>query len=168
MNLYHVTKENYQIGDTVVSNAFNGEFCYYHTKSPYRNVNEFLDETKPDNEPSRTKCIYAFVSLAHCAAFIGRNNDDRFNFYEVELNSKNPHPMCLTDGIKEASSTQLCQIMREEYWHPTREWKFNEYLGTEMIIIEKIEQIPCGFFLIQDDYMNDIRQMERVFLKRQF
>lgn len=116
---------------------------------------------------SRKKCIYAFDTLAHCAVFIGENNKD-INFYMVELNSENPHPMCLTDAIRKATSIRMQNIMKEEYWHPTREWKFNEYLGTEMTILEKIERVPAGFFLIQDDYLSDQNVIRRTLQKGEF
>lgn len=162
MILFHVTTENYKVGDNITVEAFHDDFSYYHTNSPWSFINEYLDETKPDNEPSRAKCIYAFASLAHCAAFVRKK--DNSNFYKVELNSGGHHPMCLTDAIRKTSDTESKHAMRTEYWNPTKKWKFNEYLGTEMSILEKIENVPAGYFRIQDDYMDDLSIISRTYI----
>ncbi|MDL2257206.1 hypothetical protein LJC06_03265 [Bacteroidales bacterium OttesenSCG-928-I14] len=158
MESFHTTKCVYNVGDVIKVADYIGDYCNYHVNSDDSWINDFLDETKPTEEPPRRKCIYAFSLLSHCAAYIGQRKDSaEYNFYKVEINTQSAHPMCLTDVIRIASSIGIQTRLRNEYWYPTKKWKFNEFLGTEMIILEKIETVPPGFFLIQGDYSDDIK-----------
>ncbi|MDR1201382.1 MAG: hypothetical protein LBL58_07115 [Tannerellaceae bacterium] len=163
MELFHTTKCVYNIGDIIKIANFTGDYCNYHINSNNSWINDFLDETKPAEEPPRRKCIYSFSLLRHCAAYIGQREDaTEYNFYKIEINAQAAHPMCLTDVIRKAPNTGLRTKLRSEYWHPTKKWRFKEFLGTEMVILEKIETIPPGWFFIQDDYSFDIKTAKRM------
>ena len=47
--------------------------------------------------------------------------------------------MVLTDKMRRVGQNyeRLGELVKE-YWHPTKEWLFNEYLGEKMVIIEEI------------------------------
>ncbi|MBR5907052.1 MAG: hypothetical protein IKZ50_01500 [Bacteroidales bacterium] len=143
MRLFHITDKVYRIGETVSAEDF-GESCFYHKNNPINTwINEVLDEGKDADCPSRKRCIYAFNELGHCLAF---NNNPNLHCYLVEMDAHGGFPMVLTDKLRRLGkdSCQIDDVVRE-YWHPTNNWKFNEFLGNSMVIIEEIITEGCFF-----------------------
>ena len=159
MILYHVTKENYNIDDTISIDNFDNEYGYYYQNSLHKATSDFLDEMRPNDEPLREKCIFAFESLTHCASFVGIKNKAKFNFYEIEIDSVRAHPMCLLTELNRTTDIELRNKLRDEYWLPQMNWKFKEFLGTNIVIIDNLIDISIGNF---DDLISDQKKMKNL------
>ena len=47
--------------------------------------------------------------------------------------------MVLTDKMRRVGQNyDRIGDLVDEYWHPTRKWLFNEYLGESMVVVEEI------------------------------
>jgi hypothetical protein len=140
MILYHVSFSVYNVGKTYT--ACNPTF--YHLKSIERNVgwiNEILDKHRPDGYPSRIGSFYACSELTNCKAYIGNKrieNRDPF-YYQVEMNCEIGFPMVLVDKIKKlGDGSDLLEPCISEYWTPTKNWKFLEFLSPLMTVIQVV------------------------------
>lgn len=136
MRLYHITDKEYENGQVIRAIDF-GEACYYHLNNPeYAWINDVLDAEKDADCPSRKRCIYAFGRPDFCLAF---NNNPDLHCYLVEMDAKGGFPMVLTDTMRRVGQNydRIGDVVNE-YWHPTKHWKYNEYLGESMVIIKEI------------------------------
>jgi hypothetical protein len=138
MELYHVSFVAYTAGQTYPApNPIE-----YHLKSIQRGegwINEKLDEQSPDGYPLRVASFYACSVLENCQAFIGNKRiEDRTPiFYKVEMDCSLGFPMVLIDRIRKLGhASGLIDTCISEYWTPTREWQYLEYLSPSMTIIE--------------------------------
>lgn len=136
MRLYHITDKEYEIGHVISAKDF-GEACYYHQNSPLDAwINDVLDAEKDADCPPRKRCIYAFGRPDFCLAF---NNDPGLHCYMVKMDAHGGFPMVLTDKMRRVGQNyDRIRDVINEYWHPTREWQYNEYLGESMVIINEI------------------------------
>jgi len=138
----------------------NETFYYRNRKQSGDNwVDDLLDKYKPMNAPSRKQTFYAFDSLANCYRFnksLGNKNKTVF-YYKVKLYNPYKTVMSLTDFIFKLgkNSSELDKIA-QEYWFPSLDWKFYEYLSNKMTIIETLSE-PDYLSKIQGDcnYNND-------------
>lgn len=142
MILFHVTTKVYEVGQTVSVDNFEGETCYYNEKDDrHRDVNRMMDENRPEGEPERKKCIYLSDKLENCIIFAVSESlllNENVFLYEVDLDAQ-AHPMLLVNKIgKEQNETRKLELIRE-YWNPTQDWQYNEYLTSQMTIISKRE-----------------------------
>ena len=157
MRLYHITNKEYQIEEVVSIYHFEVNVCYYHQNHPtHQWINDYLDSYKPAECPSRKKCIYAFDKPGHSFAFLYGMSLVGQHCYEIEMDAYGGFPMILT-GLFQTfkNNVNVLNSMAEEYWHPTQEWKFCEYLGREMRIVSEVKKdiIACaasGYHYIMD------------------
>lgn len=138
MELFHVSFTEYNLGQTYIAPNPIG----YHIRSVQRNegwINETLDERRPAGFPSRIASFYACSELANCQAFIGKKrieNQDPI-FYKVEMDCLYGFPMVLIDRIRKLGhESALLEACISEYWSPTQEWKYLEFLSPSMTIME--------------------------------
>lgn len=158
MRLFHITDNiTYKIGDVISVNDFEGNMCFYHEKHiEHRWINDFLNACKPDNYPSRRKCIYAFDNPGHCFFFLSREPLITDHCYEVEMNAVGGFPMILTGWmIRHRNNTDSLRNIAEEYWHPTNPWNFCEYMGSEMTIISEVNLDNAQRNVSRNRYMMD-------------
>ena len=138
MELYHVSFREYAVEQTYTAQNPIG----YHLRSIQRNegwINEILDEHKPAGMPSRISSFYACSVLENCQAFIGNKKiDDRDPiYYKVEMHSNGGFPMVLIDRMRKlGQASDLIDTCTSEYWTPTHEWRYLEYLNSTMTIID--------------------------------
>lgn len=161
MRLFHITDKVFEIGDVIRASDF-GTACYYHLNNPqYAWINDVLDAEKDAECPPRKRCIYAFDKLVHCFAF---NNKPDSHCYLVDMDAYGGFPMVLTDKMRRVGQNyeRLGELVKE-YWHPTREWLFNEYLGEKMIIIEDITPQKMLGIVSKMQYNCDREMADRLF-----
>lgn len=137
MVLFHVSSKLYEIGEIISNEMF--ETTEYYQNSIIKNKNwidDFLDERKPINAPTRQKAIFAFENIENCAAYKNSDKGEKF-YYKVEMQNPIACPMCLTDALK-FEENDLNNRLRTEYWNPNLDWKYLEYLGSEIKVIERL------------------------------
>lgn len=141
MDLYHITNNTYQIGEELLLK----ETSLYHKRTIKEGrawINEFFDNHRPNQDfPSRVFSLYATDTIANCIALKNTvaKDGETPNIYKVEMENPFKAPMSLVDIVRGLGmeSENLVPIIGE-YWNPTREWKFNEYLSNKMVIREII------------------------------
>ena len=137
MPLYHVSCKEYQVNQVIKAEDFETTEYYENAVAEDKGwIDNFLDENKPENAPDRKKTLYAFDNISNCGAFKSTCEGEIF-YYEVEMVEPISCPMCLTGALVEGSE-ELNNTLREEYWNPTKDWKYLEYLSLEMKIIDKV------------------------------
>ena len=143
MELYHVSFREYTAGQTYSAPNPTG----YHVRSIQRNegwINVTLDEQSPNGYPLRVASFYTCSVLENCQAFIGTKtiDDQKPIFYKVEMDCYLGFPMVLIDRMRKlGQASGLIDACISEYWAPTHEWKYLEYLSPSMTIIEVL-QVP--------------------------
>ena len=167
MELFHVSCNEYGVGETKLANE---ETKYFQAKKDKGEewVDLLLNAKKPDNAPSRQYTLYAFDFVGNCSAFFKSHKCDKGNklYYKVQMTDPFKAPMCLTDLIlKQGQSSSYLAKIIEEYWHPTMDWKFWEYLSTEMKIVEVLNE-PNIFEKIkgEDNYHRDFQLRKQLIL----
>lgn len=141
MKLYHVSCKEYEIGKKFTSKIST----QYHLKKIANGegwVDLKLNEFKPEGAPNRDQCFYAFDSLANCFAYIDSEKCSGGGPYYYEVKMINPiaAPMSLNNIIlKKGEESDEIESIANEYWNPTLNWKFIEYLSIEMEIIATVD-----------------------------
>lgn len=140
MPLFHVSTEEYKIGQIILSSNFNITNNYKNAIQNHRNwIDDFLDSIKPEFAPERKKSLFAFDSLKNCKAYSINSPKKSLHYYEVKMKDFTSCPMCLIDAfiINDNVNNKKIAI---EYWYPTKKWKFLEFLSTEMKVIKKMKE----------------------------
>jgi hypothetical protein len=106
----------------------------------------------------RQQTFYAFDSIENCIAFSNSNKIQNSFYYKVQMQNPFKAPMCLTDLLLKNPGNNIKQeSIAKEYWKPKTNWKFNEYLSMEMIIIECMAQPSfCSLLKGNENYNNDV------------
>jgi hypothetical protein len=137
MNLFHVSTKKYEVGQIIKAEAFENTEYYNTAIANGKNwIDELLDNLKPENVPERINAIFAFDCIDNCIAFKGQNEANIY--YKVKMHNPIACPMCLTDALKEGDTENNIRISNE-YWSPSKAWRFLEYLSAEMEILEILE-----------------------------
>jgi hypothetical protein len=141
IELYHISCIEYPIG--VVAPIEDLSFYHTSTLTDSRSwINDFLDDHSPEDFPSRKKSFYACDTIANCKALkstICNDVDCIPRIYKVRLSNPKKVPMALVTHLFKLGEDNASNInIVNEYWTPTEEWNFYEYLSEEMEIIEEI------------------------------
>lgn len=165
MRLFHITERKYQIGETISINDYEGDMCFYHERhTDYQWINDYLDACRPEEFPLRRKCIYAFDRPGHCFYFLAHEPSVTDHCYEIEMDAKGEFPMVLTGRmIAHRNNAEILRAIAEEYWRPTRDWNFYEYIGNEMTIISEVNLDVSQRNISRDRYMMDYDRARYIF-----
>ena len=99
---------------------------------------------------SRLSCWFACDKPELAALFLmgerkhGRDKDKRKGdvllIYAVEMDAPSKHPMCLVDAIAKnlEKNNRILSSLAGEYWKPTRDWRFFEYLSSEIRVMTQV------------------------------
>ena len=138
MIAFHITKKNYEEGKTYNIDTYNG-WSYYHNSlnDSQKAINDAIDSCRPQNEPSRKKCYYAFECPDFCLGFV--NVIDGYNLYKIDINTSTYHPMYLIDFINR--NKNLLNSLACVYWDQTlvKSFQLKELIGTEIHIISSVK-----------------------------
>lgn len=165
MRLFHITERKYQIGETISINDYEGDMCFYHERhTDHQWINDYLDAYRPEEFPLRRKCIYAFDRSGHCFYFLAHEPSVTDHCYEIEMDAKGGFPMVLTGRmIAHRNNAEILRAIAEEYWRPTRDWKYYEYIGNEMTIISEVNLDVSQRNISRDRYMMDYDRARYIF-----
>lgn len=161
MVLYHITDKEYQPGQIVNINDFASDSIYHQGLQEYqKKINICLSDNRPEGEPSRQFCLYAFEKPEYCVYFKKKEiiAGQPMHLYKCKMFSLQGHPMILVHQFEVLTEDKWSQLITE-YWHPTRRWNLMEHLAEELEIIEEIP-ITCtlrvsSFMIGNNDYADD-------------
>ena len=141
MLLYHITDKEYSPGKVCVDDFVGDSIYHCGLDAEKKQINMFLSECRPNSEPPRQKCIYLLDNQSYCV-YLKReeyNNGERLHLYECEVEGIiQGHPMVLVNQFVKAPNDKWASL-REEYWSPSWDWKFKEYLAEEVLIVGEIQ-----------------------------
>ena len=152
LELYHISCKAYPIG---IVPPMDGESLYHlSTQTDQRAwIDEFLDSQKSNEMPSRKKTHYACDSILNCKALKSTIAKPHCTprIYKVKMTNPSKSPMALVNHLLMLGQDhQIVNEVAKEYWNPTLDWKFYEYLAEEMEIIEEVSNndlTPMGQIL---------------------
>lgn len=112
-----------------------------------RKLEEFLELYHPQELQSRLLSWFAFDKECQAAIFLDaepRLHPEQANatklLYQVSMASPSRHPMVVAEGVAKL----LCQgkvehaiAAAKEYWRPTRDWEFWEYLSADLEVVSR-------------------------------
>jgi hypothetical protein len=140
---FHASKMAYKVGDIIsIQNYENGvNFDHANRSEEDQTINDLLDELRPTEEyPSRSKCIYLFDNIYSCTNYA---KQDELNIYKVYVdNVVGPFPFYLVGAFQKYPSFR--KQIASEYWNHTLDWKVNEYICTQMKVVEKLKLSNCN------------------------
>jgi len=102
--------------------------------------NEF-ERFRDGRSISRLTAFFATATVADCLYYHNIQTDYALAFlYKVKMSSPNRHPMALIGKAEKHQGNSEClKAIVEEYWQPTKNWQFWEFLDASMEIIEGVE-----------------------------
>lgn len=113
---------------------------------PVPNANAWIEEEferhRGGRSVSRLDALFAGANGADCVRFLRAQIDydnTPVHLYRVEMAVSGRHPMALIDAVRRnRDRPDAVRAIVEEYWQPTREWMFWEFLGRSMTVVEKL------------------------------
>ena len=140
LELYHITCKAYPIGKVP---PMDGESLYHlSTQTDQRAwIDEFLDAQKSNEKPSRKKTHYACDSILNCKALKSTISKPHCTprIYKVIMTNPSKSPMALVNHLFQLGQNHNKNFdVAKEYWNPTMDWRFYEYLSDKMEIIEEV------------------------------
>ncbi len=96
--------------------------------------------------------------------FLDREPDVTDHCYEIEMDAIGGFPMVLTGRmIAHRNNAEILRAIAEEYWRPTKDWKYYEYIGNEMTIISEVKFDASQRNKSRDEYMMDYNKALYIF-----
>lgn len=138
MKAFHITRKDYEEGRTYSIYNYDGQSYYHRSLNlEQKNINDTIDNCRPDNEPSRKKCFFAFENIENCLGFV--KSFDEYKLYQIDINSTNPHPMYLIDFLN--NNLNLISSLAHVYWDQSllKDFQIKEFIGSEIRIISQLE-----------------------------
>jgi len=146
MPYFHASRNVYQIGDVIrvpvgeQSHAFK---LSLELGMQWRE--EALENARNDRANSRRSAVYAADTLGNAARFLVSQPDEKGRpvlGYEVEITHQTPSPMVLIGyiGAHGPAFPSLSACM-EEYWTPTKKWRFLEFVCPSLTVTAVFENI---------------------------
>lgn len=94
MITYHISKISYEEGERYSIDDYDGLSHFHKNLSEVQQmINFVIDDHRPNNAPSRTKCFYTFLNEDDCIGYV--DNLEGYSLYKVEVDPTNPCPMAL-------------------------------------------------------------------------
>lgn len=159
---FHVSRYEYAPGE-VLTIEF-GRVTHFHAALQKENnvaAEDRLMPYRPKGVPCRTNCIYAFETLADCSLYgCSQHKDRTVHYYRVMMQNATKVPMVLVDQIRKQENPTHAQIerMAQEYWQPSMNWHYWEYITDTTQIIENVKPLSMDSFEVigaQGSYIDD-------------
>lgn len=133
MEYYHASRSVFSIGEEI----FSGSVSSYYPEAA-----DALDSKRPKNAPARKTALYSADSLEFAFHFLIKENvcKSAINLYKVKVKD----PWQAVFSIPHAIQMRIIEgqdIVKliAEYWEPTENWNFYEYLSTSFVVIEQLK-----------------------------
>lgn len=148
---YHASQRHYSVGEAIgpLPNDQHGYFVSSHPEgSPQAQAEQKLKICRPANRIGRERCIFLFNSLEQCILYFDaeyNHNPQNYFIYTVTAPENTGHPMVLVDRMAKLLNTSsqidstFVDRIANEYWTPTRKWKFPEFLCNSCTVLGCVE-----------------------------
>jgi len=164
--LFHASYKIFEVGQTYVADKETPYFLEKRSQGMDW-VDLLLNEYKPDKAPIRQQTFFACDKVENCYAYISSRRQvvGMPIYYKVEMENPAKGVMCLTDIFpKFEKQNPSLRTYAEEYWSPTLEWKYYEYLSNQMKIIEILNEPDIIMKSVgNNNYMMDQELRKEVF-----
>lgn len=170
MTVYHISDKVFEAGNPVLIRDF-GATTLYHQNLSLENkaIDVFLSAGRPEGEPERQLCIYAFSRPEHCLGFMDEKiqRGDVLHLYRCEMDVTCGHPMFLIRPLQSIRDEAQKEAIRKEYWTPTKDWKVIEFMSEKMMVVEEIpitkEMCTRARGITKNDYADDAALVCRLY-----
>ncbi len=154
MELYHASRKVFSIGDEIKSGAVS---------SFYEEATDAMDAGRPENAPARRTALYSADSAEFAFYFMLKQGvcKSEINLYRVKVKDPWKAAFSITHVIhRRIEQRKNINSLVSEYWSPTKDWQFYEYLSTSFIVIDKmdhlvIDTVAMMFKSLQDHDLAD-------------
>lgn len=140
MTFYHASQLSFQIGDTWSTDQFVGNATLDHVNrsKEEQQVNILMDSQRPSDYDSRNKSIFLFDNIDHCRFYASRLKNPNLKIYKVKALTPvfGGFPFCLVEKVYNESSFEIKKRIIQEYWAPTLQWIFLEYITQSIEILD--------------------------------
>jgi hypothetical protein len=160
MILYHTSKCKYKVGKIIEADGTPTKYYQGLLDNGNGWIEDLFEEKKPSGIVSRKSCVFAFGNIIHCLkynAIASIKEKGEIFYYEVEMNCAAGYPMVLTGHLykKGKEYSKKFEIINE-YWNPTKTWKYLEYIALKMEIKKFIPEPEFKFpYEYYYDYQDD-------------
>lgn len=142
MTLFHASYETFEVGRTYSADRVTPYFLEKQSQNMDW-VDILLNEYKPDHAPMRQQTFFACDSVENCFAYI--SSRPRIGelpiYYKVEMENPVKAVMCITDIFRNVDiNDPAIPVYANEYWYPSQEWRYYEYLSDSMQILEVVQE----------------------------
>lgn len=142
MILFHASYNQFEVGQTYLADSDTPYFLEKQAQGMDW-VDLLLNKYKPVSAPPRQRTFFACDSVENCFAFI--SNRPRVGetpiYYKVEMENPAKGVMCITDIFRKVDRDDPnIPVYAQEYWTPTQEWRYFEYMSASMKILEIVDE----------------------------
>jgi hypothetical protein len=109
-------------------------------------LDEFLERLRPEDCCSRIKAWFACETAAladkyKSAEQLVRMSSKSYNVFEIEMRQFSRHPMVIVNEVYSrlrADDLSVATALANEYWRPTRSWRYIEYIGPTITALRRV------------------------------
>lgn len=154
MELYHASIKVFSIGDEIKSGA---------ASSFYEEATDAMDSSRPENAPARKTALFSADSAEFALYFMLKQRicKSEINLYRVKVKDPWKTVFSITHVIhRRIEQRKNISSLVSEYWSPTKDWQFFEYLSPSFMVIDKMDHpvintIAMKFKSLQDHDLAD-------------
>lgn len=149
MILFHASREELTEGAEIISAASS---CSYELASIE------IDKNRPDTATARKEALYSADTpeFAFYFMMMQKVSADDIKLYRVEAKVIWKAVFSITSAVnKRLQNGKAIESLVDEYWNPTKNWNFYEYLSPSFTVIEKIKNPKHKEYIMQDKYNRD-------------
>jgi hypothetical protein len=173
MPFYHASRTVHPVGHVIVVPPGHDALAYQlslQLGSKWRD--DALEATRNGRASARQRAVYAANTPGNAAYFlmVQPNLENKpLRLYEVSLPHQSPSPMALI-GYIDGRGTGFSALAAcvEEYWTPTKDWEFLEYVVPAMTVVADLGVIDeMEIYTAQAAYENDRQRAREIWGRRE-
>jgi len=156
MDLYHASKSKFSVGDIIKGN---------NTSNFYLIATTAMDSQKPDGLPARKTALYCTDSPEFAVYYLRMQEVDinQINLYRVHVSAHHKAPFSITHVLenKIKANIDVTELINE-YWSPSKDWNYYEYLTEEFEVKEIIDKPKLNEILISHEPPRVLRRLQHL------
>ena len=153
MDFYHATKSKLNVNRVITSDRSN---------TNYIDTSLEMDKFAPSSAARRSNALFLADAPERALFFLKNQNGTKHTqnyVYKVTASNTHQVPFVLTHVIESILGRNESAIAHiKEYWTPTKEWKFYEYLTMTFTVVEELSGFCIESFeegLLVSEQMQD-------------
>jgi hypothetical protein len=156
MELYHASRKEMENGQHIVSTR---------TSDFYPEASKEMDSARPNGKPARTQALYCSDNPEFAVFYLMLQQVpiEEIKLYKVEVADFHKAPFCITSVVKRRiGKNEEVESLITEYWNPTLDWNYYEFLTLEFTIQEIVDTPLVNEVIIRYRYGNDSNQAQQI------